>query len=102
MRTSHIVLALIVSLVACSTTTTVSSTSSSTIAHWQTRDISELVATIGPFDTTSIHSDSRSYDWFRFGNCHLRAQTDLDNKIQKVEVEGTGQGCDVYLDKLRS
>jgi len=101
MRASYIVLVMIVALASC-TTTTVSSTSSSTIAQWQTRDISELVAVIGPFDTTSIQNDSRSYDWFRFGNCHLRAQTDLDNKIQKVVLEGTGQGCNVYLDKLRS
>jgi len=98
MRASHTIVAIFILLASC--TTTYTAPSSSTVARWETRDISELVATIGPFDTTSIRGDSRSYDWFRFGNCHLRAQTDLDNKIQKVELEGIGQGCNVYLEKL--
>jgi hypothetical protein len=101
MRTSYIVLAMIVALASCATTKPVSSISSPSLGHWQTRKISELVMTIGPFDATSIHRDSRSYDWFRFGNCHLQALTNLDGEIQKLELEGTGTGCDVYLDKLR-
>jgi hypothetical protein len=75
-------------------------TSSPTVTRWEGRDISELVAAIGPYDTTSVKGDWRSYDWFRFGNCHLAARTSLEGKIQKVELEGTGQGCNVYLQKL--
>jgi len=75
-------------------------TSSGTAGRWERRNVSELITAIGPFDTTSIHGDSRSYNWFRFGLCRLTAQTSLDGQIQKIELEGTGQGCDVYLQKL--
>ena len=92
--------------------------SSPTSARWQGRDVSELIGAIGPFDTTSIKGESTSYDkiwadstsvvtgeyraynWFRFGNCRLTAHTSLEGKILKVEMEGTGQGCNVYLEKL--
>ena len=95
-----------------------SSSSSSTIARWDGRDVSELIGAIGPFDTTSVRGESslysqswanwttaipaeyRSYNWFRFGNCRLTAFTSLEGKILKVEMEGTGQGCNVYLEKL--
>jgi hypothetical protein len=99
MRALHTIAAVVVLLASC-TTTTYTAPSSSSVARWEHRDISELVTAIGPFDTTSIRGDSRSYDWFRFGNCHLRAQTDLDDKIQKIELEGIGQACNVYLEKL--
>ena len=74
--------------------------SSSVVTRWEERDVSELIAAIGPYDTTSVKGDWRSYDWFRFGNCHLAARTSIDGKIQKVELEGTGLGCNVYLRKL--
>ena len=77
-----------------------SSSTSTTIARWEQRDVSELIVAIGPFDTTSIRGDSRSYNWFRFGNCRLTARTSLEGKIQQVELEGTGQGCDGYRQKL--
>ena len=99
MRASHTIVAVVILLASCATTT-YTAPSSSTVARWEDRDISELVTAIGPFDTTSIQGDSRSYDWFRFGNCHLRAQTNLDGKIQKLVLEGIGQGCNVYLEKL--
>jgi hypothetical protein len=78
----------------------VDGTTSPTVARWEARDIEELIATIGPYDTTSVKGDYRSYDWFRFGRCHLAAHTSLEGKIQKVALEGTGMGCDVYLQKL--
>ena len=93
-------------------------TSSPTVTRWEGRDVAELIGAIGPFDTTSIRAESssydkawahsttaaageyRSYNWFRFGNCRLTAHTSLEGKILKVEMEGTGQGCNVYLEKL--
>ena len=75
-------------------------TSSVMVARWEQRDISELIDAIRPYDTTSIKGDSRSYNWFRFGMCRLTARTSLDEKIQKIELEGTGQGCDVSHQKL--
>lgn len=76
-------------------------TSSATIAQWKDRDISKLIDAIGPYDTTSIKGDSRTYNWFRFGNCRLTAHTSLDDKIQTIDLEGTGQACDeVYRQKL--
>jgi len=76
--------------------------SSTTAVRWEQRKVSELIGAIGPFDTTSIQGDSRSYNWFRFGQCRLTAHTSLDGQIQKIELEGIGQGCDVYLQKLGS
>src|SRR5215467_2732062 len=87
-------------LAACSTTFT--GTSSPTVSRWEGkgRDISELITAIGPYDTTSVKGDWRSYDWFRFSTCHLTARTTLEGKIQEVTLEGVGNGCNVYLDKL--
>ncbi|TMH55161.1 MAG: hypothetical protein E6H53_17490 [Betaproteobacteria bacterium] len=76
------------------------SSSSPTVARWEDRDVSELITAIGPYDTTSLKGDWRSYDWYRFGNCHLAARTSLEGKIQKIELEGMGFGCNVYLQKL--
>jgi hypothetical protein len=115
MRTSHLVIFVVVLLAACATYV---ETSSSMVVRWEGRDVSELIAAIGPFDTTSIRGESGSYDqswahyttsipgefrsyyWFRFGRCRLTAHTSLEGKVLKVEMEGTGQGCDVYLQKL--
>jgi hypothetical protein len=115
MRTMYLIIPVVTFLVACAHYV---ATSSSAVARWEGRDISELIATIGPFDTTSVrgepssydwawaHSttpippESRLYDWYRFGNCRLTARTTLEGKILKVEMEGTGQGCDVYLQKI--
>jgi hypothetical protein len=100
MRKTH-ALVVAVSLVAGCATTYVPPSAPITV-RWESRDISELVAAIGPYDTTSVKGDWRSYDWFRFGNCHLAAQTSLEGKIQKVMLEGMGAGCNVYLEKLGS
>ena len=115
MRPSYLVIFVAVLVTACAHYV---ETSSSTVARWEERDVSELIAAIGPFDTTSIHGkssaydwswahsttpipgESRSYYWFRFGNCRLTARTTLDGKIEKIELEGTGQGCAVYRQKL--
>jgi hypothetical protein len=94
MRTSHLAIFVAVLVAACAHYV---ETSSPTVARWEERDISELIAAIGPYDTTSIRGDSRAYNWFRFGNCRLTARTALDDKIQKIELEGTGLGCNVYL-----
>jgi hypothetical protein len=115
MRTSHLVIFVAALLAACAHYT---ETSSPTVARWEARDLSELIAAIGPYDTTSIRGESGSYDWswahpttsipgesrwyawFRFGKCRLTAHTSLEGKILKVEMEGTGEGCNVYLQKL--
>jgi hypothetical protein len=115
MRTPPLVIFAVVLLAACAHYV---ETSSPTVARWEGHDVSELIGAIGPFDTTSIrgesssydwswaHSttpiqgESRSYNWFRFGMCRLTAHTSLEGKILKVEMEGTGQGCNVYLQKL--
>ena len=74
------------------------------MARWEGkgRDISELITAIGPYDTTSVKGDWRSYDSFRFGQCHLIARTSLEGKIQEVTMQGMGAGCNVYLEKLGS
>ena len=115
MRTSNLAIFAAVLVAACAHYI---ETSSPTVVRWEGRDVSELIAAIGPFDTTSIRGESSSYDWswahsttaipgesrlynwFRFGMCRLTAHTSLEGKILKVEMEGTGQGCNVYLQKL--
>ncbi len=115
MRTSQLVIFVAMLVTACAHYV---ETSSSTVARWEGRDVSELIAAIGPFDTTSVRGESSSYDWawahsttpvpsesrlynwYRFGMCRLTARTTLEGKIQKVEMEGTGQGCTVYTQKL--
>jgi hypothetical protein len=96
---TYLGIAMAASLAACAHTVDTSSTSV-TIARWEQRHVSELIDAVGPFDTTSIKGDSRAYNWFRFGNCRLTALTSLEGKIQKLELEGTGTGCEVYQQKL--
>jgi len=116
MRTSHLAIFAVVLMAACAHYNV--ETSSPAVARWEGRDVSELIGFVGPFDTTSIRGESgsydlswahsttaipgefRSYNWFRFGRCRLTAHTSLEGKILKVEMEGTGQGCNVYLQKL--
>ena len=74
--------------------------SSSTVKRWENRDVSELINTIGPYDKTLIQGDSRTYDWYRFSNCLVTAHTSRDEKILKIDVVGTTQGCSVYLQKM--
>ena len=97
MRTSHVAILVALSLFGCAHYV---ETSSATITRWEQRDIDDLIEAIGPFDTTSVKGDSRSYNWFRFGMCRLTARTSLEGKIQRIELEGTGSGCDVYRKKL--
>jgi hypothetical protein len=97
MRLSYRVMPVLLLLGACAHQSEVSST---TVTRWESRDVSELVAAIGPFDTTSIQGDSRSYYWYRFGNCHVTANTSRDDKILKIDVRGTTQGCTTYLEKM--
>ncbi len=97
MRLSYLVIAVVFGVGACVHQIEVSS---ETVSRWENRDVTELIAVIGPFDTTSIHGDSRTYDWFRFGNCHVVAHTSLDDKILKVDAQGTTQGCSGYLQKM--
>jgi hypothetical protein len=117
MRTSSLAIFAVVLAAGCAHYTE-SSSSSATIKRWDGRDVAELIGVIGPFDTTSLRGESSSYDqswahsttaipadyraynWFRFGNCRLTAFTSLEGRILKVELEGTGQGCNVYLEKL--
>jgi hypothetical protein len=115
MRTSSLAILAAILVGACAHYT---ETSSPKTTRWEGRDVSELIGAIGPFDTTSIRGESsaydkawahwtdaitgdyRAYNWFRFGNCRLTAFTSLDGQILKVEMEGIGQGCNVYLEKL--
>lgn len=97
MKATYLVIFVIVSLVACAHYV---ETSSATVTRWEQRNVSELIAAIGPFDTTSINGDSRSYNWFRFGSCRLTARASPDGKIQNLEMAGTTAGCDVYRQKL--
>jgi hypothetical protein len=115
MRASHLAIVAVALVAACATYV---EPTSPTIARWEGRDVSELIGAIGPFDTTSIRGESssynwswahsttaipgeyRAYNWFRFGMCRLTAHTSLEGKILKVEMVGTGSGCNVYLQKL--
>ena len=99
MRARYLLISIAFSVASCAHHVE-TSPASSTLASWEDRDISDLIDTIGPFDTTSIKGESRAYNWSRFGNCRLTARTSLDNKILAVVLEGIGQGCDVYRQKL--
>ena len=99
MRSSYLPLAVVVLLGACASTQQLE-ISSTTVTRWQNRDVSELITAIGPFDTTSIQGESRSYFWNRFGNCQVTARTTREEKIVKIDVQGTNQGCSTYLDKM--
>lgn len=74
--------------------------SSTTVTRWESRDVSELINTIGPFDTTTIQGEVRTYYWNRFGNCQFTARTTREDKIVKIEAQGTTQGCNTYLQKM--
>ena len=100
MRSSYIVIAIVVWLGACAHKVEISSISSTSVTRWENRNVSELITAIGPFDTTSIQGESRSYYWNRFGNCQVTARTTLEDKIVKVEVLGTSEVCGPYLQKM--
>lgn len=97
MRSSYLVIAVVVGLGACVHQIEISPT---TAMRWENRDVSELAAAIGPFDKTRIQGDSRSYDWYRFGNCRVTVHTSRDDKILKIDVQGTTRGCSVYTQKM--
>jgi hypothetical protein len=97
MRSSYLLLASAVWLGACAQHLVISST---TVTRWQDRDVSELIAVIGPVDTSTIQGNARSYFWNRFGNCQVTAHTTLDDKIVKIDLQGTTLGCSTYLDKI--
>ena len=98
MRSSCLVIAVVVLLCACAYR--VGEVSSTTVKSWENRDVSELIAAIGPFDTTSIQGESRSYFWSRFGICLVTARTTREDKIVNLEVRGSTQGCSTYMQKL--
>jgi hypothetical protein len=100
MRSSYLVLAVVVSLGACTQFGVSAPISSTTVARWQNRDVSELITAIGPFDTTTIQGEVRSYFWNRFGNCQVTARTTREEKIVNIDVQGTTQGCSKYLEKM--
>lgn len=97
MRWSYLVTALVVLLGACAHQLEISSWS---VTRWENRDVSELITAIGPFDTTSIQGESRSYFWNRFSNCQVTARTTREEKIVKIDVQGTTEVCKTYLQKL--
>ena len=63
-------------------------------------DVADLIAAVGPEDSVIINKESKSFNWFRFGNCRLTAFTTLDNRIINVETEGSTEGCEVYIKKM--
>lgn len=67
---------------------------------WDGRDIAELIAVVGPEDSVIINKESKSFNWFRFGDCRLTAYTSLDNKILNLETVGRPEGCTVYIQKI--
>ena len=67
---------------------------------WDGRDVADLIAAVGPEDSVIINKESKSFNWFRFGNCRLTAFTTLDNRIINVETEGSTEGCEVYIKKM--
>jgi len=97
MRSSYLAIVVAVLMVACATKLEISST---TVARWENRNVSELITAIGPFDTTTIQGESRSYFWNRFGNCQVTAYTTREEKIVKIDVQGTTRGCNTYLEKM--
>jgi hypothetical protein len=99
MRLSYLVVAVVVWVTACATTQHLE-ISSTIVTRWADRDISELITAIGPYDTTSIQGDSRSYYWNRFGNCAVTVLTSRDDKILKIDVQGTTQVCSAYMQKM--
>jgi hypothetical protein len=70
-------------------------------SSWEGKEISELVAVLGPFETSLIQRGIKSYNWFRFGNCRLTARVSSDDRITEIETEGTVDGCHTYLERLR-
>ena len=100
MRSSYLLLTVAVCLGACAQFGASSSISSTTVTRWQNRDVSELITAIGPFDTTTIQGELRSYFWNRFGNCQVTARTTREEKIVNIDVSGTTQGCSTYLEKM--
>ena len=98
MRSSYLVIILVVLLSACASQQF--EISSTNVTRWENRDVSELIAAIGPYDTTSIQGDSRQYFWSRFAVCKVTARTTREEKIVKIDVQGTPQICKTYLEKL--
>jgi hypothetical protein len=99
MRSSYLVIAAVVWVAACATVQHLE-ISSTIVTRWENRDISELIPVIGPYDTTSITGESRSYFWNRFGNCAVTVLTSREDKILKIDVQGTTQVCTPYLQKM--
>ena len=97
MRSSRLVIGLVVLLNACAHQYQISSTA---ITRWENRDVSELIAAIGPFDTTTIQGESRLYFWSRFGICQVTARTTREEKIVKLDVQGAAEICKTYFQKL--
>ena len=59
MGSLHLAIVLVVLLSACASQQV--EISSTTVTRWENRDVSELITAIGPYDTTTIQGDSRSY-----------------------------------------
>jgi len=101
MRTASI-LQIVIALAGCATPREVVHAAHSSQA-WDGRDVAELIALIGPEDSVIINREKevKSFNWFRFGACRLTAFTGTDNKIIRVETDGTVDGCSAYIEKLQ-
>jgi len=99
MRTASILLN-VIALAGCATPSEVVHATHSSEA-WDGRDVADLVALIGPEDSVIINKELKSFNWFRFGACRLTAFTGADNKIIRVETDGTVDGCSAYIEKLQ-
>ena len=98
MRSSYFIFAVAVWLSACAHQQL--EISSTTVTRWENRNVSELITALGPFDTTSIQGEVRSYYWNRFGNCQVTARTTREDNIVKIDVQGTTRVCGTYLEKM--
>ena len=75
-------------------------TTTTEVSGWAGREVDELIEAIGPYATSSIRRDSRTYSWHGVGYCRVTAGTSPDGKIVKVETTGTSEGCSGYLEKM--
>lgn len=96
MRPAHLVFFLLLLMTACAHRVE----RVEAVQSWNGRDVSELIEAIGPFETTIVQRGTKSYHWFRFGDCRVTARVSPDDKILDIETVGTIQGCSTYLQRM--
>ena len=98
MRSSYIVIAVVVPYGRLrATKLEISSIPSTTVTRWENRNVSELITAIGPFDTTSIQGELEVILLESIRQLPVTARTTREDKIVKIDVQGTNQVCSAYL-----